>query len=194
MSFLTQLVKSFKPNTNKTSEVATDADTIQHLLNHPIFQEFQVFNTVKIDTIAIADPLKRRMARAYLKILYGHMDNAMRDVVKDYVAYCGNPVGIGTKLRDSISDAKKTALNIGVPSLFIDQYEPKAFSTVSITINAVIEIHQNQLYNSLEEEMSAYLDIVLMSMRMTLETLEDLINSMNGELHHALVGSVFDTD
>ena len=65
---------------------------------------------------------------------------------------------------------------------------------MSITINTVIEIHQNQLYNSLEEEMSAYLDIVLMSMRMTLETLEDLINSMNGELHHALVGSVFDTD
>lgn len=194
MSFLTQLVKSFKPNTNKTNEVATDADTIQHLLNHPIFQEFQVFNTVKIDTIAIADPLKRRMARAYLKILYGHMDNAMRDVVNDYVTYCSNPVGIGTKLRDSISDAKKTALNIGVPSLFIDQYEPKAFSTVSITINTVIEIHQSQLYNSLEEEMSAYLDIVLMSMRMTLETLEDLINSMNGELHHALVGSVFDTD
>lgn len=194
MSFLTQLVKSFKSTTNKTSEVTTDADTIQHLLNHPIFQEFQVFNTVKIDTIAIADPLKRRMARAYLKILYGRMDNAMRDVVKDYVAYCGNPVGIGTKLRDSISDAKKTALNIGVPSLFIDQYEPKAFSTVSITINTVIEIHQNQLYSSLEEEMSAYLDIVLMSMRMTLETLEDLINSMNGELHHALVGSVFDTD
>ena len=194
MSFLTQLVKSFKSTTNKTSEVTTDADTIQHLLNHPIFQEFQVFNTVKIDTIAIADPLKRRMARAYLKILHGHMDNAMRDVVKDYVAYCSNPVGIGTKLRDSISDAKKTALNIGVPSLFIDQYEPKAFSTVSITINTVIEIHQNQLYNSLEEEMSAYLDIVLMSMRMTLETLEDLINGMNGELHHALVGSVFDTD
>ena len=194
MSFLDQLVKWLHLRTDKTSELVTDADTVHHLTGHPIFQEFQVFNTVKIDTIAIADPLKRRMARSYLKILYGHMDSAMRDVVNDYVTYCGNPVKIGTKLRDAISSTRTASLNIGVPALFIDQYEPKAFSTVSITVNTIIEIHQSQLYNSPEEEMSAYLDIVLVTMRMTLETLEDLINGMNGELHHALVGSVFDTD
>ena len=56
-----------KQNETPTSSDGLDERTIKRLANHPLFQEFQSLDTVQIDSLAIKDPLKKKMAVTYLK-------------------------------------------------------------------------------------------------------------------------------
>lgn len=169
-----------------------DEEELKRLMNHPIFQEFQSLDTVKIDSLAIKDPLKKKMATTYLKILYRHLEVAAHDIVGDYADYCDHPSRIGERLRNSVSDTRSDAIGAGVPSLFMDQYEPSTYSVISIIINVIIEIHRYRMYSTTYDEVCSILDICLIYIRIEIDLAENLINEMNGELHHALVGSVFD--
>ena len=83
-------------------------------------------------------------------------------------------------------------MGTGVPPLFMDQYEPSTYSVISIIINVIIEIHRYRMYTTTYDEVCSILDICLIYIRINIDLAENLINEMNGELHHALVGSVFD--
>ena len=181
-----------KNKDDQSNSGSMDEQELKRLSNHPSFQEFQSLDTVKIDSLAIKDPLKKKMATAYLKILYRHLEAAANDIVGDYVEYCEHPSRIGERLRNSVSDTRVEAIGTGVPPLFMDQYEPSTYSVISIIINVIIEIHRYRMYTTTYDEVCSILDICLIYIRINIDLAENLINEMNGELHHALVGSVFD--
>lgn len=178
--------------TKRTEENGSDERAIKKLENHPIFQEFQSFSTVQIDSLAIKDPLKKRMAVCYLKLLYADLEVGMRDIIRNYQSYCDTPSKIGEVLRESVVRTREKAIGCGVPQIFMYNYEPKTFSIISIIINVVIEVHRNNMYSSTYDELCSILDICLVYMRIGIDSAENLINDMNGELRHALVGSIFD--
>ena len=181
-----------KQNETPTGSDGLDERTIKRLANHPLFQEFQSLDTVQIDSLAIKDPLKKKMAVTYLKLLYHHLEKAANEIVADYVAYCEHPSRIGERLRNCVSETRSQAIVSGVPTVFMDQYEPSTYSVISVIINAIIEIHRNKMYTTIYDEICSVLDICLIYIRIELDLAENLINEMNGELHHALVGSIFD--
>lgn len=181
-----------KQNETPTNSDGLDERTIKRLANHPLFQEFQSLDTVQIDSLAIKDPLKKKMAVTYLKLLYHQLEKAANEIVADYVAYCEHPSRIGERLRSCVSETRSQAIVSGVPTVFMDQYEPSTYSVISVIINAIIEIHRNKMYTTTYDEICSVLDICLIYIRIELDLAENLINEMNGELHHALVGSIFD--
>lgn len=181
-----------KQNETPTNSDGLDERTIKRLANHPLFQEFQSLDTVQIDSLAIKDPLKKKMAVTYLKLLYHQLEKAANEIVADYVAYCEHPSRIGERLRSCVSETRSQAIVSGVPTVFMDQYEPSTYSVISVIINAIIEIHRNKMYTTIYDEICSVLDICLIYIRIELDLAENLINEMNGELHHALVGSIFD--
>lgn len=181
-----------KQNETPTNSDGLDERTIKRLANHSLFQEFQSLDTVQIDSLAIKDPLKKKMAVTYLKLLYHQLEKAANEIVADYVAYCEHPSRIGERLRSCVSETRSQAIVSGVPTVFMDQYEPSTYSVISVIINAIIEIHRNKMYTTIYDEICSVLDICLIYIRIELDLAENLINEMNGELHHALVGSIFD--
>lgn len=174
---------------------ATDVpnqDVVAKLKYHPIFQEFKLIDNVKIDSLNISDPLKYKMAVCYLKMLYGNIEKCVCEMVEKYPEYCVDPSLIGDMLLGSVTKTRNDAVGGGIPSVFLNKYNPRTFNNINILTNIITEVHQRRMHSGMYDEMCSVLDVLLVYMRTSLESVEGLINAMNGELHLALVGSVFD--
>lgn len=190
MNFLKLLFKKDKDDV--WTNDAPNQDVVTKLKYHPIFQEFRSFDNVKIDSLNISDPLKYKMAVYYLKMLYGNMEKCVCEMVEKYPEYCVDPSLIGDALLGSVTKTRNDAVGEGIPSVFLNKYNPRTFSNINILTNIITEVHQRRMYSTMYDEMCSVLDVSLVYMRTSLESVEGLINAMNGELHLALVGSVFD--
>lgn len=164
----------------------------ERLLTHPIFTEFTIIETIRLDGLQIADPIKKRMAIAYLKILFNEINSMVRTMVENYPEPLHNSAQFASNVYHTIREVKAKALEEGVVPTFIEKYGPRTFETLSTLTNIIIEVHQHRIFRDNYGAMCEILTIMLAYLRISIDQVEGIVSSMNGELSQSLKGSVFD--
>lgn len=190
MWLLDMLSHKFQSHQINTTE--PDPEIVKLLKTHPLFTELQAFKAVRIDNIDISDPIKKKMCICYFTIFYEQVELVVLDIVEDYPKYVGDAALISHRLAYSINNLREIALSNAIPKIFLDKYTPRIVNNIDILTNIITEVCQTKIYSDSKDEICAILDVTLTFMKFCLDSAEGIINHMNGELHMALEGSVFD--
>lgn len=176
---------------SKTADKAED-DVVAKLRDHPIFHELTKYRSVFIDTLTIADPLKKRMAACYLRIIFDVVEEILNDVVTNYKEYSKHITTLTSSMYQKYSRVESQARAQGVPEIFISKITPRIIENLLTLTGVVDDIHLQHRYNSEYDEILSFMDVYLLQLRYTYNAVGGIINGMNGELHRALEGSIFD--
>lgn len=164
----------------------------EKLYTHPIFTEFTIIETIRLDGLQISDPIKKRMSLEYLKILFNEIDLMVCDMVDRYPEPLNNSAQFASKVYEAVKNVRSRALEAGVVPIFIEKYGPRSFETLSTLTNIIIEVHQHRIFRDNYGAMCEILTVMLAYLRISIDQVEGIVSGMNGELSRALEGSVFD--
>lgn len=167
-------------------------EVIRTLMRHPLLEELRAWSTFKCKTMKIQDQMKYNMSKYYTGLLFTDLREMTVHCIANYEQYSDSTVDINNLLMDSISRVKDTALNNGVPTIFLDKISEYLYRQSTILTDTYADVHRYDELNTLTEIKTTKLDIGLLLVRCIASQIEDVINNMNGELHAALIGSVFD--
>lgn len=170
----------------------TVEDEKEKLRSHPIFTEFTIIETIRLDELQISDPVKKRMSLAYLKILFNEISAMVSEMVDQYPEPLNNSAQFASRVYGAVRDVKVKALENGVAPIFVEKYGPRTFETLSTLTNIIIEVHQHRIFRDNYGAMCEILTMMLAYLRISIDQVEGIVSNMNGELSRALEGSVFD--
>lgn len=187
-TLFTQEIKRPQPK----KETQKIEEEIQHLKQHPIFNELAIVETIRLNSLKIKDPIKKKMAVAYLQIAFGKIDQLVGNLLNDYPNCLCSASEFSSRIYQTMKSIRQEATSQGVATIFLDKYEPRSFEVLSIITNIIIEVHQNRLISDNYMAMCLVLSMFLAYVRISMEQVEGIVDHMNGELSCALSGSVFD--
>lgn len=171
----------------------TETGIKEILRKHPIFHEMSRYETILTNNINVEDPLKKKLVTCYLKLLCRVVLSILDDVVEHYDRYNnGNIQNLTSLMYQRYSDLRVTAMSQGVPEIFLNKITPRLIENLLSMANTVIDLYQPNRYNNQYEEILTFMDVYLLQIRYNYNAITGIVNSMNGELHRALEGSVFD--
>jgi hypothetical protein len=93
---------------------------------------------------------------------------------------------------ETINDVRKTAIAGGVPEIFLDKFNNYLYDQTKILDSTCKDLDRFEYYNNPLARATFRLDLEFMTIRNITAGVESEINEMNGELHAALEGSIFD--
>ena len=167
---------------------------IEMLKEHPIFRDLDSWINVKLVALDIKSPSKRLMAEAYLKIYLTDMRSFFIHLCETYDEYTNGYHNIYQSLHTIINTTNQKAISEYVPNLFIDKMIIRFFKHIDILSQSISSSCQQKSYSTDYDQMSSILDMSLLFLRMEVDTIESVINSMNGELEKILKGTIYDAD
>lgn len=196
LSIILEIVKLLKEKTKKTStnekHNRTEEEEKEILRSHPLFVEIQSTDIIKLEQISVSDLIKKRMTIFYMKLLFKELQIVANTIVDNYGSTRTNITQITDLLYNSVTTIRDDAVAGGVPPIFIEKFSPRLMNNVSIVTTSIMDVHNISQYTDVFSETLAILDVILLYTRFTLDALGGIVEHMNGELHHALEGSVFD--
>lgn len=163
------------------------------LKDHPIFRDLDSWLNVKLVALEIESPSKRTMAEAYLRIYLTDMKDFFNMLCENYDEYTHNNHNIYEILHNIINTTNQKAVSEYIPTLFITKMNNRFFKHIDILSRAILLSSQKRSYSTEYEQMSSILDMSLLFLRMEIDTVESVINAMNGELEKLLRGTIYDT-
>lgn len=167
---------------------------IRKLMDHPIFRDISSWVTIKVRALDIQCPSKREMASAYLSIYFEEMQRFYADLCSKYDEYtvCSNT--LYKSLHGVIGDVNERAVTVYIPTLFLDKMNKRFLKHIDILSQTITTTMSKKAYSTELEQVSSILDMSLLFLHMEVDTIEDTINSMNGELEKVLQGTIYDTE
>ena len=176
------LDKKLKAKKEKIHEKRVEADKvagIAHGLEHPFFMAMDKYLAFDIKNIEIDDPLKREVTIKFLMLKFGVFNSLLKALVKENASIDKfyEAISVGVK------EYEDKARDMGIPELFVQK-----FSRVhSLVITSIYDNIGNVLKNdSVENKLIVVLHIYKMAFDLTYLWAEDIVDTMNGELHRAL--------
>lgn len=188
------ILKWFNDNHPKKYKEKSYEDFQKDLLKHPIFNELETWEEIKVHNLDIDDMAKKRMADCYLSILFEEISKTLTNIVKNYEHYTENTSEIFSDLVNTTIVVRRIAASKGVPNIFLVKFTDRLYKDIQVITNTINELKQTNMYETPNDRMISFLDVGLMYIRLSVITLEDTINGMNGKLHAALSGSIFDKE
>jgi len=179
---------------DKNGEVSemSNEDFIKILMKHPIFTELREWSEYRTKILAIEDRIKRNMAKYYLEIFFGKLQDAIKKVVIEHDTYLNDTVALNNLLIETINDVQQTALAGGVPEVFLDKFTNYLYTQTKILDSTYRDLDRFDYYNTNIARATVRLDLEFLTIRNITSEVETVINGMNGELRLALEGSIFD--
>lgn len=184
MKIIDFIVKPFTKRKRETEE----------LKEHPIFRDLDSWINIKLVALDIKSPSKRAMAETYLGIYLKNVRNFFITLCDNYDNHTVTHNNIYELLHTIINETNKEAVSEYIPSVFIDKMNMKFFKHIDILSQSIQSSSQKNAYSTDFEQMSSILDMSLLFLRMEIDTIESVINGMNGELEKLLKGTIYDTE
>lgn len=178
------------PN-NEVQELSEE-EFVKRLMAHPIFTELREWSEYRTKVLMIEEPLKKKMAKYYLELLFSSVREAIEKTVVEHDKYLTDTITLNNLLIDTISEVHKKAAAYGVPEIFLDKITHYLYSQTKILNSTYKDLDGFEYYNTAISKASFRLDLELLTIRNVTFEIESVINEMNGHLHMALEGSVFD--
>lgn len=169
-----------------------DEEFVKTLLSHPIFTELREWDEYRIKILDIDDPIKQNMARHYLGLLFGELRETVKKMVVEHETYLDDTIALNNLLTDTINNVSRTALADGVPEIFLDKFTNYLYTQTRILDSTYKDLDRFKYYNNQIARATFRLDLEFLTIRNITSEVESVINEMNGVLHNALEGSVFD--
>ena len=170
----------------------SDEEFVKTLLKHPIFIELREWSEYRTKILAIEDKIKRNMAKYYLEIFFGKLQEAIKKVVVEHDTYLNDTVALNNLLIETINEVQKTALAGGVPEIFLNKFTNYLYTQTKILDSTYRDLDRFDYYNTIIARATVRLDLEFLTIRNITSEVESIINEMNGELRLALEGSIFD--
>ena len=164
---------------------------IAELKEHAIFREIDSWIKVKSGAMNIASPSKKAMAEQYMRIYFTEALTVYRDICMNYKELAKTPHTIYKVLHKIVSNTNDQAVAACIPSLFIEKMQTRFFKHIDILSNSIV-MADISTYSTAFDQISSVLDMSLLFIQMEADTIEETINSMNGELERVLKGTVYD--
>lgn len=169
-----------------------DATWVAILEKHPIMLELNEWREYRIKILNISDNMKRKMASYYLELLFGGLYDAIHQAIVEHDTYLDNTVALNTLLINTITGVSETAYANGVPKIFLDKFTSYLFTQNKILDSTYKDLDRYEYYINPLKRAAFRLDLGFLTIRGITSEVESVINEMNGELHAALEGSLFD--
>ena len=170
----------------------TEEEFRKTLFSHPIFTELREWSSYRSKVLSIEDPIKRNMAKFYLELFFSKFREAVKLMVEEHDKYLEDTVELNNLIIDTIDDVRRAALAGGVPEVFLDKFTNYLYSLTKILDSTYRDLDNFKYYNTAIARASIRLDLEFLTIRNITSEVESVINEMNGDLHMALEGSVFD--
>lgn len=166
---------------------------IQKLMDHPIFRDISSWSTIKIRALDIQCPSKREMASTYLAIYFEEVQRFYGNVCAKYDQYTVYSNTLYQSLHSVIGAINERAVTECIPELFLDKMNKRFLKHIDILSQTIATTMSKKAYSTEFEQVSSILDMSLLFLHMEVDTIEETINSMNGELEKVLQGTIYDT-
>ena len=163
------------------------------LKEHPIFRDIDSWINIKVGALDIQCPSKKAMAKTYLEIYFREIRSFYLNLCDNYDTYVSSPHNIYQTLHTVINATNEKAVAVYVPTLFINKMNVRFFKHIDILSQSIVSSSTNKSYSSEFEQVSSILDMSLLFLHMEVDTIENTINSMNGELEKVLKGTIYDS-
>lgn len=177
---------------NTDAQELNEEEFVKRLMAHPIFTELREWSEYRTKVLAINDPIKKKMAKYYLELLFSSIRSAIEQTVVEHEKYLSDTTTLNNLLIDTISEVHKTAAVYGVPETFLDKITHYLYSQTKILNSTYKDLDKFEYYNTAITRATFRLDLEFLTIRNSTYEIESVINEMNGELRAALEGSVFD--
>lgn len=165
---------------------------VDALKEHPIFREIDSWIKIKSGALDIKSPSKKAMAERYLKIYFREAYSVYRHMCSDYRNAANSTRTIYRTLHEIVSNTNEQALAACVPTLFIEKMNVRFFKHIDILSDTIAMANVAKTYSTEFEQISSIFDMSLLFIQMEAESIEDTINTMNGQLEEVLRGTVYD--
>lgn len=180
------------PDNHQTDEL-TEQQFVDLFSKHPIFIELREWHEYRTKVLSIANPIKRNMAKHYLTLLFESLRSAIKQIVIEHDKYLDDIIALNNLIIDTINDVKQTALQDGVPEIFLDKFTNYLYTQTKILDLTYRDLDKFEYYHQSKiARTTVRLDLEFLTIRNITSEVETVINDMNGELEAALEGSVFD--
>lgn len=175
-----------------TEKKIDEATWVAILEKHPIMMELNEWKEYRIRILNISDNMKRNMASYYLELLFNGLYDAIHRAIVEHETYLDNTVALNTLIISTITSVSETAYANGVPKIFLDKFTSYLFTQTKILDSTYKDLDRYEFYNNPLKRAAFRLDLGFLTLRNITSEVESVINEMNGELHAALEGSLFD--
>ena len=178
------------PNTE--IQELSEEEFVKRLMAHPIFTEVREWSEYRTKVLAIDDPIKKKMAKYYLALLFNSIYGAIKQTVTEHDKYLSDTITLNNLLIDTIAEVHKNAAAYGVPEIFLDKITHYLYSQTKILNSTYKDLDKFEYYSTEITRATFRLDLEFLTLRNITFEIESVINEMNGNLRAALEGSVFD--
>lgn len=176
--------KAFKKKKKEDVVQVAESDVI----NHEIFNYIDFWVYSKIPTINFSTDFRTAVFRKYLQLYLKAYKDELHIFVNEGKYKSMDNSQLRTTLLKVITDviyAYETEMRAaGIPIIVIDKMKAKNLETLNLTLDLTNSICDSQFYNSPNNLLKAYsfLNIILSILENTMASVEDVCNSINGEL------------
>lgn len=167
-------------------------EIIRVLMQHPLLEELRAWMTFKSKTMNIEDVAKCNMTRYYMGLLFSKCYDMTIYCINHFEQYSADNTDINNLLMDTIGSVRDIATDNGVPALFLDKISNYLYRQTKLLTTTYADINRYETRTGDTSINASKLDIGLLLVRCIASQVEAVINDMNGDLHAALKGSVFD--
>lgn len=156
--------------------------------DHHFFEDMNYMSNVMIPRINIRNcPEKSNILRDFLKIKFFIINKHILELT-DKIAIGTIPNGsiYTSTIINFITEYEKEALEKGIPEVFVKKFSDWHLPKIHILKDLSINISQNGTYSTKEEVHSAFLDIMIVILHLTILDAGIVMSKMNGELDAVL--------
>ena len=183
--------RTYSINEQSNDELNDDQIT-ELLLRHPIFTELREWHEYRTKVLSIDDNIKRNMAKYYLELLFDNLREAMKKIVSEHDKYLNDSIAFNNLIIDTINQVRQISVQHGVPEIFLNKFTNYLYTQTKILDSTYRDLDKFEFYRTKIARATVRLDLEFLTIRNITSEVEMVINDMNGELHLALEGSLFD--
>lgn len=169
-------------------------EIIKKLYTHPLLEELRDWGSYRSKVLNIIDPIKRKMAEYYLGLFFSKLRDMVSTAIDNYEVYLDDTTLLNNLIIDTIDNVRVIAMSNEVPPIFLDKFTNYLYGQEKILASVYRDLDKFKYQDSVLDRAIFRLDIGFMLIKCITAEIESVINNMNGELHAALEGSVFETN
>jgi hypothetical protein len=162
--------------------------TPKNIKEHPFFAEVKYMIEISIPKICIPDNVKKtKLIRKFLKIKFQAIESnflSLADKVEKREKICNTLYSF--KIMKIIKEYEAESERQNIPDVFIRKFSQWHTPKIDLILETIDYITRSNIYDADAEKLSAVLDIILMTLHLTLMDTERVIADMNGELSKIL--------
>lgn len=173
-------------------KTATRDEIIRILMQHPLLEELRAWMTFRSKTMNIEDAVKKNMTKYYVGLLFSNCYDMTIHCINHFEQYSEDNTDINNLLMDTVGRVRDIATDNGVPVIFLDKISNYLYRQTKLLTSTYADVNRYETRTGDTSVNASKLDMGLLLVRCIASQIETVINDMNGELHAALKGSVFD--